>query len=175
MTLDRFGIGMRVACLLSDTECMKRLPALIASVFSIGAIPLSSLPVHSIPNVSTFSLDGVGFFGCQGVAGKRGDDTWDGLKFAAWEFGNNQKRTMVMNLDGALRSFAYNRRSVDTGKEVSVQQWGEWGKYKILMQYRYTKPTERNQKMPKTNGAIRIYSDKPGDSLSIPITLKTGC
>ncbi len=40
------------------------------------------------------------------------------------------------------------------------------------MQYLYTKPTERNQKMPKTNGAIRIYFDELGDSLNIPITIK---
>lgn len=135
-------------------------------------LALTSLPVKAAPVLETFSSRDTGIMGCQGVAGKRGSYSWQGPKYAAWDLvGQNEQGTMTLKINGQLRSFAYTESHANNGENVRMS--GRLGQYTVDIFVDFSKRT--GYESSGGDGAIRIYSSKPGDSQSYPITAMQGC
>lgn len=145
---------------------MERIPLLLAA----AVLSLSGATAYAIPAVSTFRFEDTGIMGCSGAAGQRGNKGWEGPLYAAWDF----EGTMVLSIDGQLRSIAYTRSEPIEGAPANTPRVysGQLGRYTVDLTFT-TKRT--GYETSGGNGALRIYSGQPGDSISIPVYVAQGC
>jgi len=140
--------------------------------FSLIALSLTLMPAsaHAIPSVGTFKVDDTGIMGCNGAASRRGSKGWEGPLYAAWDYNG----TMVLKLNGQLRSIAYTRAEPIKGAPAGTPSVysGRVGNDKVDLTFT-SKRT--GYETSGGNGALRIYSNQPGDSISIPVFVAQGC
>jgi hypothetical protein len=139
---------------------------------SLAAFSLALMPtaVSAVPAVGTFAFSDTGIMGCSGAASRRGSKGWEGPLYAAWDFNG----TMVLKLDGQLRSIAYTRSDPIEGAPAGTPSVysGRAGNYQVDLTFT-TKRT--GYETSGGNGALRIHSGQPGDSVSIPVYVAQGC
>ena len=139
---------------------------------SLVALALTLMPASALsaPAVGMFKFEHTGFMGCSGAASRRGSKGWEGPLYAAWDFNG----TMVLNVNGRLRSIAYTRSEPVKGAPTSTPRSlsGRLGSYMVDLSFT-TKRT--GYETSGGNGALRIYSGQPGDSISIPVYVAEGC
>lgn len=144
-----------------------RLGLFAASLFAMGSSAVA------VPTIGTFEFDDVAIMGCSAVAGDRGSKGWDGPKYAVWKIGSSTpQETMTMKFNGSLESFAVNI-SNSSGPKTTIRVTGRWRGYNILLLYTPQKRT--GYETMTGTGAIRVFSDTPGDSKSVPVTVNWGC
>lgn len=145
---------------------MKRSPLIVLA----GLLTLLAQPSLAEPAIGTFRFEDTGLMGCSGAAGKRGNNGWEGPLYAAWDF----QGTMVLNVNGRLRSIAYTRSEPVDGAPPSTPRLltGRLGNYTVELSFK-TKRT--GYETSGGNGALRIHSGQPGDAISIPVYVAEGC
>ncbi|MEA5392103.1 hypothetical protein VB738_12625 [Cyanobium gracile UHCC 0139] len=145
---------------------MKRLSLFLAAL-SLTLMPISAL---AVPSVGTFKFEDTGIMGCSGAASRRGSKGWEGPLYAAWDYNG----TMVLKLNGQMRSIAFTRSDPAKGAPASTPSVysGREGNYQVDLTFT-SKRT--GYETFGGNGALRIYSGQPGDSVSIPVYVAQGC
>jgi hypothetical protein len=135
-----------------------------------GLLTLLAQPASAEPAIGIFRFEDTGLMGCSGAAGRRGNKGWEGPLYAAWDF----QGTMVLNVGGRLRSIAYTRSEPVEGAPPATPRTlsGRLGNYTVDLSFT-TKRT--GYETSGGNGALRIYSGQPGDSISIPVYVAEGC
>ncbi|NBQ22062.1 MAG: hypothetical protein EBU30_10560, partial [Synechococcaceae bacterium WB6_3B_236] len=133
---------------------------------SLVALSLTMMPTSAVavPAVGTFKFEDTGIMGCNGAASRRGSKGWEGPLYAAWDYNG----TMVLKLNGQLRSIAFTRSDPTKGAPAGTPSVysGRVGSHQVDLTFT-SKRT--GYETSGGNGALRIYSDQPGDSVSIPI------
>jgi hypothetical protein len=122
-------------------------------------------PLLAQPSLQTFDRDDSGIMGCQGQAAPRGTQAWGKRVYATWALG---ERTVVIADGQTLRNYAYERS--DVGERTSM--WWKIPNYRVELTFT-TKRT--GHETSAGNGAIRVFSGNPGDSISIPVRVDEGC
>lgn len=139
---------------------------------SLVALSLTMMPTSAlaVPAVGTFKFEDTGIMGCNGAASRRGSKGWEGPLYAAWDYNG----TMVLKLNGQLRSIAFTRSDPTKGAPAGTPSVysGRVGSHQVDLTFT-SKRT--GYETSGGNGALRIYSDQPGDSVSIPIYVAQGC
>ena len=139
---------------------------------SLVALSLTMMPTSAlaVPAVGTFKFEDTGIMGCNGAASRRGSKGWEGTLYAAWDYNG----TMVLKLNGQLRSIAFTRSDPTKGAPAGTPSVysGRVGSHQVDLTFT-SKRT--GYETSGGNGALRIYSDQPGDSVSIPIYVAQGC
>jgi hypothetical protein len=137
------------------------------AAFSLSLMPPAAL---AVPVVGTFAFSDTGIMGCSGAASRRGSKGWEGPLYAAWDFNG----TMVLKLNGQLRSIAFTRSDPIKGAPPGTPSVysGRAGTYQVDLTFT-TKRT--GYETAGGNGALRIHSGQPGDSVSIPVYVAQGC
>ena len=139
---------------------------------SLVALTLTLMPASALsaPAVGTFKFEDTGIMGCSGAASQRGSKGWEGPLYAAWDFNG----TMVLKLNGQLRSIASTRSDPTKGAPAGTPSVysGSVGNYQVDLTFT-SKRT--GYETSGGNGALRIYSGQPGDSISIPVYVAQGC
>jgi hypothetical protein len=143
---------------------------LISQLLAAALVTLISPTAHAVPAVGTFKFEDTGIIGCSGAAGQRGKKGWEGPLYAAWDY----KGTMLMSVNGRLRSIAYTRSLPIKGAPATAPTVysGRLDNYTVELTF----TTQRTgYETMGGNGALRIHSGRPGDSISIPVYVAQGC
>jgi hypothetical protein len=145
---------------------MKRVSLLL----SAAVLSLLGASAYAIPAVGTFRFEDTGIMGCSGAAGQRGNKGWEGPLYAAWDF----EGTMVLSVNGQLRSIPYTRSEPIEGAPASTPRVysGQLGRYTVDLTFASKR---MGYETSGGNGALRIYSGQPGDSISISVYVAQGC
>lgn len=144
-----------------------RLGVFAASLFVVRCSAVS------VPSIGTFEVDDVGIKGCSSVAGALGSSGWDRPKYAVWKFESPLRDSkMTMSFDGSIETFPIaNVTFNDQNRDLSVH--AEWNEYNILVTYEEKK--RLGYETMTGDGTLKVYSDTPGDSKTIPVTVAWGC
>ena len=133
----------------------------------VTLIPTAAL---AVPAVGTFKFEDTGIMGCNGAASPRGSKGWVGPLYAAWDYNG----TMVLKLNDQLRSIAItysdSTKGVLAGNPIVYS--GRVDSYFMDLSFTIK---QTGYESFAGNGALRIYSGLPGDSISIPVYVVGGC
>mgnify|MGYP006289283863 CR=1 FL=1 len=129
------------------------------------AVIAAALPAYAQPSVPAFNRDDAGIMGCQGQAAPRGGKAWGSRVYATWTLG---QATVVMADGEALRSYAYERS--DAGGRTSM--WWQIPGYRVELTFT---TQQTGTETSGGTGAMRVFSETPGDSLSLPVRVDEGC
>lgn len=140
-------------------------------------------PIIPEAPINPFLASDAGFSGCSGRAGLREQGEWPETVFAVWDYGaityrspdgksGDRKGSVVVNINGELRTFTYNE--VVHFQEHLGPTYMSWEipGYSVELTYRAAATGSETQ---GGNGSLRIRSDTPGDSVSIPLRVDRGC
>lgn len=133
--------------------------------------------------IKPFLASDAGIVGCSGRAGLREEGKWPETVFAVWDYGaisyrspdgksGDRKGAVVVNINGELRTFTYNEVvHFEENLGPVYMNWDIPG-YLVELTYRADVTGYESQ---GGKGSIRLRSDTPGDSVSIPVRVDRGC